>query len=657
MRSSMRFLTGGCAVALLALPLSILGASSVEAANSHGLTVPAQVSASNWSAVPNAVSTAPTPFTGALSCVTAAFCMKVGGPLIVVPSYQAQTWNGTTWGPLLTLPTVTGATGTPFLSDVSCVTTSFCVAVGGAPFSGGTSPLIEQWNGTSWSVVLANASTTSSTPLTGVSCPSVSFCMAGGLGPTGPTTEQWNGSSWTMASLPLPTGATATTPLGLSCGSPASCMLVGAASGTSGNLPLAEFWNGSGWTSTTVPLVSGTGYFTAVSCAGLTFCAAVGVNSQGGNQINLAETWSGSAWVPVATPSPATTGNSLYAVSCFSATSCAAVGASPNSGATATVSQALTYDGQAWHVVAPPNPAGATTTILTGASCLTDWACMASGVSVTASIVKTYDLMAPIARSGYRFVASDGGIFNYGSGAPFLGSLGATPLNAPIVGMATMPAGDGYYLVASDGGVFNYGSALFYGSMGGKPLNKPIVGIAVTPDGGGYWLVASDGGIFAFGDAVFYGSMGGQPLNKPIVGIAATPNGNGYYEVASDGGIFTFPTQGGPPFLGSTGAITLNKPIVGMAVTPAGQYYLVASDGGIFSFPSNPSGPPFFGSTGAIKLNQPVIGMSIANGGTGYYLGASDGGIFSFPSGPSGPPFFGSRGGQPLNKPIVGISG
>ncbi|MHB8288655.1 MAG: hypothetical protein ACYDEY_05370, partial [Acidimicrobiales bacterium] len=49
--------------------------------------------------------------------------------------------------------------------------------------------------------------------------------------------------------------------------------------------------------------------------------------------------------------------------------------------------------------------------------------------------------------------------------------------------------------------------AAFYGSMGAKPLNKPIVGIAATPNGGGYWEVASDGGIFAFGDAAFYGSV------------------------------------------------------------------------------------------------------------------------------------------------------
>jgi TM2 domain-containing membrane protein YozV len=77
--------------------------------------------------------------------------------------------------------------------------------------------------------------------------------------------------------------------------------------------------------------------------------------------------------------------------------------------------------------------------------------------------------------------------------------------------------------VASDGGIFSFGDARFYGSEGGTPLNKPIVGMASTADGGGYWLVASDGGIFSFGDARFYGSEGGTPLNKPIVGMGLDP--------------------------------------------------------------------------------------------------------------------------------------
>ena len=102
-----------------------------------------------------------------------------------------------------------------------------------------------------------------------------------------------------------------------------------------------------------------------------------------------------------------------------------------------------------------------------------------------------------------------------------------------------MPTANGYRLVASDGGIFNYGGAQFHGSTG-SITNKPIVGMAATPDGGGYWLVVSDGGIFSYGDAQFYGSTGGIHLNKPIVGMASTPTVPGYWLVASDGGIFSY---------------------------------------------------------------------------------------------------------------------
>ena len=177
--------------------------------------------------------------------------------------------------------------------------------------------------------------------------------------------------------------------------------------------------------------------------------------------------------------------------------------------------------------------------------------------------------------SGYWEVASDGGIFSFGTAA-FHGSMGGQPLNEPIVGMAATPDGNGYWEVASDGGIFSFGTAAFHGSMGGQPLNEPIVGMAATPDGNGYWEVASDGGIFSFGTAAFHGSMGGQPLNEPIVGMAATPDGDGYWEVASDGGIFSFGTAA---FHGSMGGQPLNAPIVGMAPGPAGQWLLGAGRG------------------------------------------------------------------------------
>ena len=59
------------------------------------------------------------------------------------------------------------------------------------------------------------------------------------------------------------------------------------------------------------------------------------------------------------------------------------------------------------------------------------------------------------AATGYRMVAADGGVFDFG--APFFGSTGGMQLNQPIVGMASAPGGDGYWLVAADGGVFSFG--------------------------------------------------------------------------------------------------------------------------------------------------------------------------------------------------------
>ncbi len=189
-----------------------------------------------------------------------------------------------------------------------------------------------------------------------------------------------------------------------------------------------------------------------------------------------------------------------------------------------------------------------------------------------AAVTSTVPLVGAAAdgAGGYWEVASDGGIFSFGD-ARFGGSMGGTPLNAPIVGMAATPSGNGYWEVASDGGIFSFGDARFGGSMGGTPLNAPIVGMAATPSGNGYWEVASDGGIFSFGDARFGGSMGGTPLNAPIVGMAATPSGNGYWEVASDGGIFSF----GAPFYGSRGGQSGADRFFAIVPTPDGGGYLL----------------------------------------------------------------------------------
>ena len=46
--------------------------------------------------------------------------------------------------------------------------------------------------------------------------------------------------------------------------------------------------------------------------------------------------------------------------------------------------------------------------------------------------------------------------------------------------MAAANDGQGYRLVGADGGVFCFGTAQFLGSMGGSNLNRPMVGMAST---------------------------------------------------------------------------------------------------------------------------------------------------------------------------------
>ncbi len=118
---------------------------------------------------------------------------------------------------------------------------------------------------------------------------------------------------------------------------------------------------------------------------------------------------------------------------------------------------------------------------------------------------------------GYYMVASDGGVFSFGD-ARFHGSTGNLKLVAPVRSLVPDPDGVGYWLVASDGGVFAF-AAPFRGSMGASHLNRPVVGMVAF--GNGYLMVAADGGIFDFSTKPFLGSLGRHPPAVPIVSVAA----------------------------------------------------------------------------------------------------------------------------------------
>src|SRR5258706_13004091 len=134
------------------------------------------------------------------------------------------------------------------------------------------------------------------------------------------------------------------------------------------------------------------------------------------------------------------------------------------------------------------------------------------------------DVAATVDSKGYWMLGADGGVFTFGS-AQFSGSTGNMHLNSPANGLVPDKDGRGYRFVAGDGGVFAF-DAPFLGSMGASTLNKPVVGM--IPYGNGYLMVAGDGGVFTFADKAFYGSLGATPLLttlSPVVSIAAGPAG------------------------------------------------------------------------------------------------------------------------------------
>ena len=134
------------------------------------------------------------------------------------------------------VPSPNADTGS-YLSSVSCVSTSWCVAVGSTPSDSGNKPLVEAWDGSSWSVV--ESPNDGNSVLKSVSCTSASSCVAVGYIAASFVTEMlvqvWDGVTW--STLPNPTsGATGSQLDGASCLSESWCVGVGMKAGSTQTL-------------------------------------------------------------------------------------------------------------------------------------------------------------------------------------------------------------------------------------------------------------------------------------------------------------------------------------------------------------------------------------------------------------------------------------
>jgi alpha-tubulin suppressor-like RCC1 family protein len=311
-----------------------------------------------------------------ISCVSVRFCVAVGHSGVGTAETLIEVWNGSAWSTGAAPPTPTFMSATE-LRAVSCVSVNFCVAVGtwrdqgASPDSSGPRALIDVWNGTTWSQhvgAIKGEPEDDRVTLNGVSCVSSSFCLAVGSfgnGPLETAVGSWNGETWKYLPRPRTLGFPNDELTSVSCVSPTFCMAVGwADEGFKGvRTPVTQSWNGSEVSVVPSPMRgSGPDVLNGVSCVSAEDCVAVGV-AEG----PLIENWNGSTWSIAKGSHPQ--GMEANAVSCVSAGSCTAVGTDVPSEKAPSQTLVGVSKGGVWSIVSSANGA-AGASALNGVSCV-----------------------------------------------------------------------------------------------------------------------------------------------------------------------------------------------------------------------------------------------------------------------------------------------
>jgi len=215
-------------------------------------------------------------------------------------------------------------------------------------------------------------------------CWSASNCIAVGANSPQMATqliaERWNGTRWTRSTMPKPAGAQMVTIGGISCPSRTECVAVGAgyppATSKATTFPLVEYWNGARWTAGRAAVVGPEDLFAAVACPAAKSCFAVGDYTPKGTAFTpLIEHWNGKGWARQAASIPRGTSDAeVTAVSCASAKFCVAVGEDGNG---VLIER---WNGTSWVMAAPRSAPSAT---LYGVSCPSAASCFAVGSNLT----------------------------------------------------------------------------------------------------------------------------------------------------------------------------------------------------------------------------------------------------------------------------------
>lgn len=255
-----------------------------------------------------------------VSCTSASFCIAVGffydNATTGEGKSSAFIYNGSSWSEPVTIANFTNY---DYLESVSCVSSSFCAAVGSH------SGISYIYDGNSWS-----ASESSGAVLKSVSCASSSFCVAVGYSDltNNSIAVTYNGNRW---SAPASIASERHYIESVSCPTTSFCIAISSV-GEDG-YSNAVTYDGTSWGA---PVRTGPfAIFPDISCPTVSFCVAVGPD---GNEA----AYSGGSWSVPASIDPINVlaVGSNVSVSCASTSFCVAVNFEGN---------AVTYDGSSWN--------------------------------------------------------------------------------------------------------------------------------------------------------------------------------------------------------------------------------------------------------------------------------------------------------------------
>lgn len=267
-----------------------------------------------------------------------------------------ERWNGGSWSVMPAPDPNTGDAFDSSLASVSCPDDGACVAVGSTQRPGATDPLIERWDGNRW--VIQDAGVKASY-LEAVTCLSASRCFAVGYYSSPgqdaePLFDVWDGVRWTAHRQESTTFQLV--PVAAACLGPADCFAVGdylTSLGSQGGV--IEHWKGGSWS---FSFYRDFAFLSSVACPGPHECVAVG---QGGISRSCADTgelrWNGTTWTADVMPRlPGGCSNHqsrLTGVSCLAARLCFAVGGRADA---AGKHKALVerWNGARWGVIPTP---------------------------------------------------------------------------------------------------------------------------------------------------------------------------------------------------------------------------------------------------------------------------------------------------------------